>query len=247
MLGQPVFLTAQVGSNAQSEALLALEHVAAVTGVHRDDGVLLGELDDVALLGVQVCLAVETLDEVSRVTQLVQDGLAHTGHDGHVQDNIDGIGQLDAVLGERRAHRTHAVGNHVHGTALHGAGADAVQHGVHFHGVHPVVGGACVFLLLAADEGAALHTGHIAGVRAVEIAAGQLLLVQLIDLTGGAGLFPQSLQLILGAIDPDDLVRGGELDLLVDPIQHSLVLGQFHDNALLASKFSFSLGHYSLF
>ena len=224
MLSQPALLPAQVGGDAQGEALLALEHVAAVAGVDGHDGVVLGELDDVPLLGVQIGLGVQALDKVGGVAQLVKDGLAHPGHDGHVQHHIDGVGELNAVLGKGGTHHAHAVGDHIHGAALHGAVVELAELGVHLLRVHPVVGGAGVLLLLAADEGAALHPGHVRGVRPVEVATGQLLLVQLGDLAGGAGFLPQSLQLGLAAVDPDDLVRLGQGNLFVDPVKDVLIL-----------------------
>ena len=60
-----------------------LEHVAAVAGVDGHDGVVLGELDDVPLLGVQIGLGVQALDKVGGVAQLVKYGFAHTGHNSH--------------------------------------------------------------------------------------------------------------------------------------------------------------------
>ena len=61
---QPCLL-AQVGGDTQGEALLAQQHVSAVAGVDGHDGVLLGELDNVAVLRVDVGLGVEALDKVS--------------------------------------------------------------------------------------------------------------------------------------------------------------------------------------
>ena len=148
-------------------------------------------MDDVAVLGVNVRLGVEALDKV--VPHHVGHGPAHPGHDGHVEHHIDGVGQLDAVLGEGGAHHAHGVGDHIHGAALHGAGVKLFQLGVHLLGVHPVVGGAGVLLLFAADEGAVLHPGHVVYRCAVEVAAWELLLIQLLNLPAGAGLLPQLL------------------------------------------------------
>ena len=64
VLGQPALLTAQVGGDAQSKALLALEHIAAIAGVDGHDDVVLRELNDIPLFGVQGPPGVEALDEV---------------------------------------------------------------------------------------------------------------------------------------------------------------------------------------
>ena len=226
MLGHPALLVAQVGGDAQGEALLAQQHVPAVAGVDAHDGVVLGEVDDVAVLGVDVRLGVEALDEV--VAHLLGNGGAHAGHDAHVEHHVDGVGQLNAVLGKGGTHDAHGVGDDVHGAALHCAGVQLVKLGVHLLGVHPVVGGAGVLLLAAADEGAVLHTGHVVDGGAVQIAAGQLLLVELLDLAGRAGLGPQGVDLLLGAVNPDDLVGLGHFGHLVDPGQDGLVVCQSH-------------------
>ena len=191
-------------------------------------------MDDVAVGRVDVRLGVEALDKV--VADHVGHGLAHPRHDGHVEHHVDGIGQLNAVLGEGGAHHAHGVGDDVHGAALHGAGVQLFQLGVHLLGIHPVVGGAGVLLLSAADEGAVFHPGHVVLRRAVEVAAGQLLLVELLHLPGGAGLRPQLLQLCLGAVNPNDLVGLGHGRHMVDPLQHGLVLCQCQNDPLLIWK-----------
>ena len=85
VLGHPALLHALIAGDAQREALLAQQHVAAVAGVDGPDGVLLGELHDVAVLGVDVGLGVLAADEVVGVAQLTQRLHAHAGHDVHVQ------------------------------------------------------------------------------------------------------------------------------------------------------------------
>ena len=49
MLRLPSFVSALIGSDTQSEALLAEQDVSAVTGVNGDDGVILRELADIYL------------------------------------------------------------------------------------------------------------------------------------------------------------------------------------------------------
>ena len=113
----------------------------------------------------------------------------------------------------------------IHGTALVAAARDVEQHLIGLLGVHPVVGGAGVLFLAGADEGAAFHTGHVVDGGAVQVAARQLLLVELDHLAGGAGFFAQLFQLLLRAIDPHDLVGVDQLFHFVEPSQHGLVVG----------------------
>ena len=47
------------------------------------------------------------------------DPCGHARHESHAEQHVVGVGQLDAVLGERRAERSHAERQHVHHTAGH--------------------------------------------------------------------------------------------------------------------------------
>ena len=228
VLGEPALLPAQHGRDAQREALLALQDVAAVVGVQGDDLVLLREVDDVAVFGVELRLGVHARDEIFAVAQRVEHGLAHAGHDRHVQHDVNRIGQLNAVLGEFRADRAHGIGDHVHGAPGHRAAQDLVDLRLHLVGVHPVVRGAGVLPAFGADERSALHARHVVHVAAVEIAAGQLLLVELNQLAGLHRDPAQGFQLLLRAVDPHDFVRLGKLGSLAHALQHQFVLRQFH-------------------
>ena len=64
MFGHPALISAQIGGDTQGKALLAQQYVAAVTGVDGHNGVVLGEVDDVAVLRIVVRSGVETLDEI---------------------------------------------------------------------------------------------------------------------------------------------------------------------------------------
>lgn len=61
---------------------------------------------------------------------------------------------------------------------------------------------------------------HVVDSGAVQIAAGQLLLVELNHFPRGAGLGAQSLQLLLRAVDPDNLIRLDQLNLFLDPVEN---------------------------
>ena len=106
MLCHPALVLAQVGSDAQRKALFAQQHVSAVTGVDGNDGVVLREVADIALLLIDVCTC-----SAGRCTQSLlspsasEHFLAHAGHDGHVQHNIDGVGQLNADFGKAGSRR----------------------------------------------------------------------------------------------------------------------------------------------
>ena len=81
MLSHPALFTAQVRGNAERKALFAKEHISAVAGVDRHDGIVLREVCDITVFFVQVSLRVQALDEVRAVAQRVHDFLAGAGHD----------------------------------------------------------------------------------------------------------------------------------------------------------------------
>ena len=195
MLRHPALLVAQERRDTQCKALLAQQHVPAVAGVHAHNSIVLREMDNIPVLRVNVRLGVETLDKI--VAHLLGHSRAHPGHDAHVQHHIDGVGQLNAVLGKGRSHHAHGIGNDIHGPALHSPGVQLLQLCVHLLGLHPVVGGTGIFLIPAADERAVLHSRHVVDRSAVQVAVRQLLLVELLQLAGGAGLGPQSVNLLL--------------------------------------------------
>ena len=105
MLCLPALFAAKVGSNAECKALLAEQHVSAVARVNGDDRVILRELADIALLFIDLALAVQAAHPVVAVAKRFQHILANASHDGHVEHNIDRVGQLDADLGERGTDR----------------------------------------------------------------------------------------------------------------------------------------------
>ena len=221
MLSHPAFLPALVGGNAEREALLAEEDVSAVSGVDGNDGIVLRELADVSLFLVNVALGVQTLDPVGvLVAESVQNSLAATGHNGHIQNNIDGIGDFQTNLGELRTNRAHGIGDDVHGSAGIGASGDVIEHLVCVGGSHPVVGGTCFLFGVGADECASLNTGDVVGLGAVQIAAGELFLVELDHFAGLACFLAESLELFLGAVDPNDLIGFEKLGHFVEPCEH---------------------------
>ena len=76
MFRLPAFVFALIGRDAQCEALFAQQHVAAVAGVDGHDGVVLREVDDIALFLVQLRLGMQALDVVHDLLQTCGDGEA---------------------------------------------------------------------------------------------------------------------------------------------------------------------------
>ena len=162
-------------------------------------------------------------DEVAVLAEVLHHGVAGAGHDVHVDDDVGRVGDLDAVLGDRVADRAHRERDHVHRAALHAALVALEHELLHDLGVHPVVRGTRVDLLLGADERAALDARHVALVRAGEIALGALLLVQLDELAVLDHHLADREVLLLRALHDHDLVGRADLVPLVNPREHLVV------------------------
>ena len=151
--------------------------------------------------------------------------LSDAGHDPHVQDDVLAVGDLHADFREPRARRTHQEGDDVHRPALHCASVKRRELLARVVGRHPIVVRAGVLPLLGADEGEVLGARDVVRRAAVQVAAGQLLLVQLDQLTSRHAFADQPVLLALRPVAEDHPVRRGQLLDLVDPTLDRGVLG----------------------
>ena len=188
MLGHPILLFTEKAGDAEGHAFFAEQRVAPVAGAEAPDGVVDGEVADKAALGIAVADAVETFGEVglgfgvnsvaSNVGELSPGDFAHTGHDSHADGDVDGVGNLHADAGQGRANGAHDEGNDIHRAAGHAAIEEAAELGIGGLGFHPIVGGSGPVLAGGADERELFAAGDIVGVAAMEVAVGELLLVE---------------------------------------------------------------------
>ena len=183
---------------------------------------------DVSRFGVGVAGCVGTLDPVSGIgADRVKDSLTDSGDDVHVADDIDGVGDFQAVLCKRGTDFAHGIGDDIHGLALVAAADDVVEGLVALVRIHPVVQGAGLSFGRRADEGSVFHTSNVVRVGSVEIAVGKLFLVEFDELAGGDSLVLEGLDLLLGPVDPDNFVRLEEVDSVLYPVQNALVVSKF--------------------
>ena len=228
MLGHPALLPPLIGRDAQRKAFFAQQHVAAVARIAAPDGVVLGELEDVATFFAQFTFSVQPPDKIVAVAQHIKDLLADTGHNGHADDDVDRIGDFNAHFGKRRTDRAHGKRNHIHVPAFHRTAENIGSHGIGLFGRHPVVGRAGVFFPAGADIGAAFNARNVVERRTVVIAAGQFFFAELDELTGLHRLLAQLLELLLAAVDPDNLVGLHQVPRHVDELQDLFIGGQCH-------------------
>ncbi len=175
--------------------------------------------------GLQVRDRVHAAVELVRVAEAIERDLPHPRHDPHVERDVDGVGDLDADLRERRVRGTHDVGHHVHRPALHRAVVDRAELPVRVLGIHPVVGRTRLRLRRGADEGEVLDPGDVTRARVMVVAARPLLLVERDQHLLRDRLLGEALLLGLAAVAPVDAVRLRELRHLFDPAVEMGVLG----------------------
>ena len=158
VLGQPALVAAHVGGDAQCKAFFAQQRIAAVARAVRPDFAGLGVMHDVLgfvarpadvfVARVQRCAhGVHAGHELAVLAQHLIHGLAHAGHDFHVDRHVGAVGQLDADVGDRAAQGAHGKRHHVHGATSHAAVKQRLQGLAHLGRCHPVVGRAGVFFV----------------------------------------------------------------------------------------------------
>ncbi len=218
MFGKPALLPPEPAREPERQALLPEQGVPPVSGSDGPDGVPLGEVHDEAPIGAEIPERMETPGEVVGVAQLIDRHLPHTRHRAHVQNDVAAVGDLDADLRESRARRAHQEGDDKEGAPLHRAVEEGREPGHRRVRRHPVVVGAGLILCVRADEGQVLGAGHVVRGAAVQVAAGELLLIQLDELPRGEAFPDEPLFFSLGAVAVDDFIRTGQAADLFDPL-----------------------------
>ena len=156
------------------------QRVAAVAGAEAPDRVVEREVADVAALGIDVAEAVQAARELVVVAELLPGDVAHARHDAHADRDVERIGELHADLRQRRADRAHDERHDVHRPPAHAAVEQrrAAWRTPALGSIQLLVGPA-MSSAGRADEGEVLAAGDVVGIGAVQVAAGQLLLVEL--------------------------------------------------------------------
>ena len=240
MLGHPTLVTRHRRGDAQREALLAEEGIAAVAGSVGPDFAGLGEVGDVLrviagpgdvgpriAIGIdeRVAHGVHGRDEVATLANLLECRGTHARHDLHVDHDVRRVGELNAELRDVRAERAHGEGDDVHRATAHGSGEEAPEDALHLDGIHPVVGGPGIGFVLRADVGAALDACDVTGVGSREEGIRAQLRIESDEGAAVHHLGGETLPLRIGAVAPDDLVGLGQLRDLLDPLEQLLVAG----------------------
>ena len=173
------------GRNAQRETLLAQQGVSAIARAVRPDFARFGEMHNVFrfvagpnhvfLPCCHGCAnGMNTGHELPICAKNVIHLLAHARHHAHVDDNVGGVGQLDANLSNRGPQRTHRERNDVQGTPLHRTLEQLIKLGAHLGRRNPVICRACGVFILTTYECTVFYASHIIRRRARQKRIGAL-------------------------------------------------------------------------
>ena len=250
-------VAAHPGGDAQGEALLAEQRIAAVARAVAPDLLRLGVVDDVldrvarprhVLLagGERRADRMHARHEMAVAAEQLEHAAAHSRHDLHAHCDVGAVGQLDADVRDLGAERTHRERNDVHRAAAHAAakerrrsvGKAVLEDRAHLGGRFPVVGRPGVFLALGADEGSVLDPGDVARAAAREIAARPQHRIEPDEGSGGDELLGEALVLGGAAVAPVDVARLGQGGHFGDPLDQPGVtdMGRRADDACGGGK-----------
>ena len=226
VLSHPTLVLALVGSNTKRKAFFTEQNVSAVCGVNGPNSVFFRELYNVTVFRINICFGMQATDKVvGGVAKVFESLLAHSCHNVHIQNNIDGVCQLNANLCQRGTNWAHGIWDYIHGSALHNAVIQREQFCLHLFRIHPVVGWARIFFFLCANKSPILYTGNVVGGRSVIQATRKQLFVELNHFPGRNCLVAQLIKLLFGTVNPDNLVRLREGNHFVYPSEYVFVVG----------------------
>ena len=231
VLGQPALVAGHHRGDAQGEALLAEQGVAAVARAVAPDLAGLGEVDDVLVVGVArprhvgLALGQRRADRVQARHQLavaehVEGALAHAGHDPHAHGDVGRVGELHADVGDGRAERAHGERHHVQRAALHGARVEPGHaRRASPPGARQLLVGPASSSSLGADERAVLDAGDVGRVGVGPVASsGRLASSSRVNVPEATSSAAQPVVLLGRAVAPVDRVGLQDGSPLVDPV-----------------------------
>ena len=214
MLGQPALLVRHHGRDAQGEALLAEQGVAAVARAERPDLARLREVRDrLALVagprdvrlagGERRAERVHAGHELAVVAELRQRGGAHARHHAHRDRDVGRVGQLHADVRDRAspAGPSRTARRRACGRASRRRTARAARR-ASSSGSRQLLVGPASSRARAADERAVLDARDVAGIGARPVGVGPQLVVQARERARCDEAGAELLVLLLGAVAP---------------------------------------------
>ena len=219
VFGEPAFAAAQPGTDAECQTFFAEQDVAAIIRAYGDDRIVVRKVADEAVVRVNIEHAMQPAVEMFAVLQLGVGDIAHARHDAHAERDVNGVGEFDSHFRHWRTRRAHQVGHDVHRAAAHPAGTQGAQLVIHLGRMRPVVRRSRFFAAGCANESRLFGTRDVIRVRAMQITAGKLFLVQADQDALRDRFIGKQLLFFLRTVAPEDLVRLTKLGGFPDPFQ----------------------------
>ena len=132
---------------------------------------------DISLFFGKFRIRVPAFNKVS-VAKRVQNFLTNSGHNSHIQNDVNRVGDLYSDFREFTSDSAHRIRNNVHGSAFHNVLKKTFQKFIRFVGFHPVIDRRGIVFILGTDKGSAFYPCDVVDRRAVKIATGQFFLIK---------------------------------------------------------------------
>ncbi|GMR42507.1 hypothetical protein PMAYCL1PPCAC_12702, partial [Pristionchus mayeri] len=150
VLCHPSLVFSDVACDSEGEALLSQQRVSTLSRSERPDLSLLRSMGNEDLLGVAWPVVDHLLSHRTGksyrmnasnevvVSECIQDGISHSSHRSHAENDVARISQFNSNLGERSSDWSHREGNHVHRATIHASGESPIQLDSELFLTHPL-------------------------------------------------------------------------------------------------------------
>ena len=220
MFSHPALFSSEIRGDSEGKALLSEKNISTVSGIDRPYGIIFGEMAYVSVVFVNIGAGMQAFDKVGTVSENVKNVLTGSGHNKHIENDINRIGKLYTDFGKFRFRNTHRIGNNVHCSTLHRAFKKLSELFIALGGGHPIVDISRILFLFRTDEGSVFDSGNVVNCGSVKIAVRVKLGVKLDQLSSRNCLLAECFCLFFASVNPHDSVRLCHFSHLVYPIKN---------------------------
>ena len=129
------------------------------------------------LINITACVQ-PTYPVIIGITKMGKYFFAYTGHNYHVQHNINRVCYLKSNLCIWRSNRTHGIRNYIHRFSFIAASCNIVQHFISFCRFSPMVGRTGILFLFRTDECSCLYACNVVESSTMQVATRKFFLIQ---------------------------------------------------------------------
>ena len=179
MFCHPLLILSLERSNTQRKAFFAKQNIAAVTGVYRDNRIILRKMTYVTFFLINITTCVQTTYPIIiGIPKMSKYLFAYTGHDCHIQHNVNRVCHFKSNLCIWRSNRTHGIRDYIHRFSFVAASCNIVKHFISFSRLFPVIGRSGILFFFRTDKCSCLYACNVIEGSTVQIATRQLFLIQ---------------------------------------------------------------------